>query len=154
MLSREWRCIWSSADRRCSNYIWVIDNFIAYKGAAYIRDFTVSHYNYAQDLHMKVKILTHRRLKIKKGLQLQTMSLQKQDIVSNYQSGACQSFTIKYPGPCLNIKSFPGMGIPMLKIRQSWDCLIFFMGIPIMVRRHLYTETAPKTGIDNIFSWV
>ena len=21
---------WSSADRRCSNYIWVIDNFIAY----------------------------------------------------------------------------------------------------------------------------
>ena len=27
--SREWRCSWSSADRRCSNYIWVIDNFIA-----------------------------------------------------------------------------------------------------------------------------
>ena len=24
------RCSWSSADRRCSNYIWVIDNFIAY----------------------------------------------------------------------------------------------------------------------------
>ena len=41
MLSREWRCSWSSADRRCSNYIWVIDNFIAYQGAAYIRDFTV-----------------------------------------------------------------------------------------------------------------
>ena len=30
LLSREWRCSWSSADRRCSNYIWVIDNFIAY----------------------------------------------------------------------------------------------------------------------------
>ena len=28
--SREWRCSCSSADRRCSNYIWVIDNFIAY----------------------------------------------------------------------------------------------------------------------------
>ena len=41
MSSREWRCSWSSADRRCSNYIWVIDNFIAYKGASYIRDFTV-----------------------------------------------------------------------------------------------------------------
>ena len=37
MLSREWRCSWSSADRRCSNYIWVIDNFIAYQGASYIR---------------------------------------------------------------------------------------------------------------------
>ena len=24
VLSREWRCSWSSADRRCSNYIWVI----------------------------------------------------------------------------------------------------------------------------------
>ena len=41
MLSREWRCSWSSADRRCSNYIWVIDNFIAYYGASYIREFTV-----------------------------------------------------------------------------------------------------------------
>ena len=28
LLSREWRCRWSSADRRCSKYIWVIDNFI------------------------------------------------------------------------------------------------------------------------------
>ena len=29
-LSREWRCSWSSADRRCSNYTWVINRFIAY----------------------------------------------------------------------------------------------------------------------------
>ena len=29
------------ADRRCSNYIWVIDNFIAYLVASYIRGFTV-----------------------------------------------------------------------------------------------------------------
>ena len=28
--SGEWRCSWSSADRRCSNYMWVINNFIAY----------------------------------------------------------------------------------------------------------------------------
>ena len=41
VLSWEWRCSWSSADRRCSNYIWVINNFIAYKGATYIRGFTV-----------------------------------------------------------------------------------------------------------------
>ena len=26
---REWRCSWSSADRRCSNYIWVIGEFNA-----------------------------------------------------------------------------------------------------------------------------
>ena len=41
VLSWEWRCSWSSADRRCSNYIWVINNFIAYLGVPYIRDFTV-----------------------------------------------------------------------------------------------------------------
>ena len=41
VLSREWRCSWSSADRRCSNYIWVIDNFIAYWGASYISELTV-----------------------------------------------------------------------------------------------------------------
>ena len=40
--------------------------------------------------------------------------------------------------------SFPGMGIPMLKIRRSQHCLIFNMGIPILVRWHLYIETAPR----------
>ena len=40
VLSREWRCSWSSADRRCSNYIWMIYGFIAYWTAAYIRGFT------------------------------------------------------------------------------------------------------------------
>ena len=39
VLSWEWRCSWS-ADRRCSNYIWVIDRFIDYGGATYIRNFT------------------------------------------------------------------------------------------------------------------
>ena len=40
-LSWEWRCSWSSADRRCSNYIWVINNFIANSGASHIRGLTV-----------------------------------------------------------------------------------------------------------------
>ena len=41
VLSREWNCSWSSADRRCSNYICVINKFIAYYGARYIRGLTV-----------------------------------------------------------------------------------------------------------------
>ena len=41
VLSREWRCSWSSTERRCSNYIRVINKFVAYKGAAYIRGLTV-----------------------------------------------------------------------------------------------------------------
>ena len=40
VLSRAWRCSWSSADRRCSSYIWVINKFIAYKDATYIRGLT------------------------------------------------------------------------------------------------------------------
>ena len=47
-------------------------------------------------------------------------------------------------GPCFNIKTvFPRYGIPILKIRRSRDRLIFNMGIPILVRRHIYIETAP-----------
>ena len=41
VLRWEWRCSWSSAYRRCSNYIWVINNFIANSGAPYIRGLTV-----------------------------------------------------------------------------------------------------------------
>ena len=41
MLSGDWRCSWSSADRRCSNYIWVINNLTVYYSAFYIRDMTV-----------------------------------------------------------------------------------------------------------------
>ena len=39
VLSPEWSCSWSSANMRCSNYIWVINNFIAHPGAPYIRGF-------------------------------------------------------------------------------------------------------------------
>ena len=54
---------------------------------------------------------------------------------------------------------FPGMGIPMLKIRRSRDRPIFNMGIPILVRGHLYIETAPRavcTSTEKIQSncWV
>ena len=44
MLSWEWRCSWSSANRWYSNYIWVVNKFIADKGAPYIRDFTAYIY--------------------------------------------------------------------------------------------------------------
>ena len=35
------------------------------------------------------------------------------------------------------------MGIPMLKLRQSQDCLIFNLPILILVRWYLYIETVP-----------
>ena len=54
-----------------------------------------------------------------------------------------QCVSSKPSGPCLNVKTvFPVMGIPMLKIRRSHDRLISNMGIPILVRQHLYIEMA------------
>ena len=59
-------------------------------------------------------------------------------------------------GLCLNIKTiFLRYGISMLKVRRSRDRLIFNMGIPILVRRHLYIETAswfPSQGASNMES--
>ena len=45
VLSWEWRCSWSSADRRCSIYIWVINNFIANSGTSSIRGLMVYEWN-------------------------------------------------------------------------------------------------------------
>ena len=66
VLSREWRCCWSSADRRCSNYIWVIDKSIAHQGASYIRDLMV-YFNFLSvpdtENKQKVEIFPNNFLK-------------------------------------------------------------------------------------------
>ena len=58
-------------------------------------------------------------------------------------------------GSRLSIKIvFISYGIPMLKIRRSRGRLIFNMGIPIPVRRHLFTGTVPRlTSCGNLFRW-
>ena len=58
----------------------------------------------------------------------------------------CQSILRSWP--CLNIETvFPGMGIPRLKNRLG-ERLIFNKGIPILVKWHLYIETAPGCFIS------
>ena len=43
---------------------------------------------------------------------------------------------------CLNITTiFSGMGIPIMKIKQSWDHCIFITRIPTLVRHHFYMVT-------------
>ena len=51
VLSREWRCSWTSANRQCSNYIWMINNFIVYYRSTYIRDLTVVFIDLVQKGH-------------------------------------------------------------------------------------------------------
>ena len=51
--------------------------------------------------------------------------------------------------PRLHIKTmFPRHGIPMLKIRRSWDRLIYNMGIPILQRWHHHIETTPRAPFN------
>ena len=48
------------------------------------------------------------------------------------------------PESCFNTKIvLRGTEIPMIKIRWSWDCLIFIIGILMLVRWHLYIERTP-----------
>ena len=49
----------------------------------------------------------------------------------------------RHQGP-VSIKRpvFPHIGIPIIKIRQSLDCLIFIMEILILTRGYLHTEAA------------
>ena len=90
VLSGEWRCSWSSADRRCSNYICVINNFIAYKDATYIRDLTVccKHANL-----LKIKELMHVCSDQKgKLIILQRMPLEKCIIIQQVEKENNNSF--------------------------------------------------------------
>ena len=41
-------------DRRCSNYIWVVNNFIAYEGTAYIRGLSVARTTYLHILCIEI----------------------------------------------------------------------------------------------------
>ena len=49
---------------------------------------------------------------------------------------------------------FPDIGIPIIKIRQSWDHPILMLGIPTLARRQLHTELGPCPDSYEISAWV
>ena len=54
-----------------------------------------------------------------------------------------------HPVSHFNIKTvFPGMVIPMFKMRQSQDHILFNMGIPTLTRLHLYIEMTTRLIFD------
>ena len=58
-------------------------------------------------------------------------------------------------GLWFNIKTrFPGIGIPIMKIRRSSDHLIFIMGIPKLVRSHLYIESGSNSDKQPLCWWM
>ena len=49
------------------------------------------------------------------------------------------------PEPCLHIQTvFPGIGIPIVKMRRSGR-LLFLIKIPRVVRRHVYIQTGTSS---------
>ena len=51
-------------------------------------------------------------------------------------------------GPWFNIQIILyGIRIPIVKIRWWWNCLIFWLGIPLLIRQNLYIETLPKISV-------
>ena len=55
----------------------------------------------------------------------------------------CVTLVVVLQGPRFNMKNFfPRMKIPIIKIRRSWDRLIFIIGIHIPVRWHLHVAAA------------
>ena len=53
-------------------------------------------------------------------------------------------------GGCVNIKAiFPIMRISIINIRQSWEHLIFIMGISMLERWHVDMEMAPRCQTTN-----
>ena len=69
VLNPEWRCSWSSADRRCSNYIWVMNNFFAYQGESYIGGLRVSYPSFHLMWGLKlVELFTHCGLTMSSGI--------------------------------------------------------------------------------------
>ena len=65
--------------------------------------------------------------------------------VNNREAGDLRRYRAHYDVTVMTKTILPGcIEIPIMKIRRSSDSLIFIMGIPILVRRHLYIETTPR----------
>ena len=45
-------------------------------------------------------------------------------------------------------KIFPCIGSPNIKIRHLWDCFIFIIGIPILIRWQISFEMSPSFSLD------
>ena len=72
----------------------------------------------------------------------------KMELIQQHDNMDLVECNSKETGRRLHIKiAFPGVDIPMLKIRRSGDSLIFNMEIPILMR-HTCIETIPRL-LDN-----
>ena len=156
VLSREWRWSWGSADRRCSNYIWVTDNFIAFSCASYIWGLSVNWNTYVKWLWKVMQsfdvsfTISPNKLLIKSRVarywdpsHYNALCILKCYLHSLWRDINLVTFKLSLSsagtGGHLNIKMFhASIWIPLLKIRWFLDRLNFHMGIPIPRKDGLY----------------
>ena len=128
MLSREWRCSWSSIDRWCSNCIWVINNFIAYWGEAYIGGLMV----YKNHVHI---LWIYFRADARLASSQWETSLQRNAIShwlgANLESALC----LKYYSPVR-------LAIKVRPIWVRWD-LMAFGNQPAKPPTHIINSSPP-----------
>ena len=152
MLSREWRCSWSSADRRCSNYIWVVDNFIAYQGATYIRGFSV-----VSDIAAKMPLVKNPIFLMKIRLSVLSSIIvlciyvtvnhsQKVSLIQIYVvyiRTYVDTYIYSYIHTCKHTQHIPRTSLKVL-------CLIYYHHYHIGLLLPLYVILAHGTSLDQL----
>ena len=155
VLSREWRCSWSSADRRCSNYMWVINKFIAYQGVAYIRGLTVLSTMGESEMNWKFQSIMFQVIRMKP-----LSTTDESEINRKFQSIIFQEIRIKLLSTTdeseMNWYFF--IHIDWL-IDRSIDRLIGFNVVldperPYMTIPHQVDITLEKNILDQFTRWI
>ena len=136
VLSHEWRCSWSSADRRCSNCIGMIYKFIAYKGVPYIGGLTVSLTGRHNRHHVNCLV---QDCSISNALAMEILQYcSKPPICSSGNSQESFLYPFTPVGQFnINMLSYHYMDF-YYKMRQSGDHLGVIMVILLLVRQWLY----------------
>ena len=131
VLSWEWRCSWSSADRRSSNYIWVINKFIAYLGATYTRGFTVSiiYYHYESSFETSLKMFEAVVVADKKVNQIMVLKKKRQWIenVVDYDMRSQKLEQPKRRTAAYGLRIFSYLGSKLLDFGDDYKRLKFLM---------------------------
>ena len=144
VLSREWRCRWSSTDRRCSNYIWVITILLTTKVLLilevwwYHLKVNLRHIMHLPGASVSVLFLLHHHLN-----QCPLFSKRLINLISLYLSHLNQCWLLMR-----KVQLIHGSNRPWKVLEFDYSlgkCLIFQSALKI--------DNFPWTMLENYFLW-
>ena len=160
VLSREWRCSWSSADRRCSNYIWLINNFIANSGVSYIRGLTVYIICRCYQAHVLPKWVAHHNKNMVSDQRGKKSVIKPRGTLSwyfqpNVMQHLMRQLILPFIQMCMSIKALQ-FGIKKGPIRPQLTDLQFasINRAPIMNLSYISTQQPLQTWFEKINSLI